>query len=139
MPTEAFQCVRAGRPSRYGGIDPVSEEAETVRLSNLEVYAERAAQGLPIFDDPTPAAPGRSRPTAHAPARYPKPTFPSPEPAANIAGTGADSVPDSVPHPPLSVPVSVPEYSPPLAVIVIHWHNGWLNRPTADRPKSLPL
>jgi hypothetical protein len=60
MPTEAFQRVRAGRPSRYGGRDLlVSEEAETVRLANLEVYAERAAQGLPIFDEPRPGYPGR--------------------------------------------------------------------------------
>lgn len=52
MPTEAFQRVRAGRPSRYGGKDLVSEEADTVRLSNLETYAKRASQGLPIFDEP---------------------------------------------------------------------------------------
>jgi hypothetical protein len=61
MPTEAFQHVRAGRPSRYGGKDLVSEEAETVRLANLEVYAERAAQGLPIFDEPEPRYLGRER------------------------------------------------------------------------------
>ena len=59
MPIEAFQPVRAGRPSRYGGKDLVSEEAETVRLANMEVYAERAAQGLPIFDEPKPGYRGR--------------------------------------------------------------------------------
>jgi hypothetical protein len=59
MPTEAFQRVRAGRPSRYGGKDLVSEEAETVRLSNLETYAKRASQGLPIFDEPQPGYHGR--------------------------------------------------------------------------------
>jgi hypothetical protein len=58
MPMDAGRRVRGYRPSRYGPQEQASEEAEVVRLSNLEVYAKRASAGLPIFEDPPP---GRSR------------------------------------------------------------------------------
>jgi len=45
------RSVRGCRPSRRGAVDEDCEEAELVRLANIEVYARRASAGLPIFDD----------------------------------------------------------------------------------------
>lgn len=50
MPMEG-RSMKGCRPSRYGGRDTQNEEADIVRLSNLEVYSARARQGLPIFDE----------------------------------------------------------------------------------------
>ena len=52
MPMEGGRPIRGDRPSRYGLPDEDCEEAEIIRLSNLEVYASRASAGLPIFEDP---------------------------------------------------------------------------------------
>jgi hypothetical protein len=54
MPTDGVRRVRASRPSRYGPPEPESDEAEVVRLSNLEVYTQRASAGLPIFEEAQP-------------------------------------------------------------------------------------
>jgi len=43
--------VRGCRPSRRGLDEEPCEEAELVRLANIEVYARRASAGLPIFED----------------------------------------------------------------------------------------
>lgn len=51
MPMEGGRPVRGYRPSRFGLFDEECEEAEVIRLSNLEVYARRASAGLPIFED----------------------------------------------------------------------------------------
>ncbi len=61
MPTEGGRPIRGYRPSRFGLADQESEEAEVVRLSNLEVYARRASAGLPIFEDPESTRPRAKR------------------------------------------------------------------------------
>ena len=43
--------IRGCRPSRRGLAEEDSDEAELVRLANIELYAKRASAGLPIFDD----------------------------------------------------------------------------------------
>ena len=43
--------VRGCRPSYRGSNDEPCEEAELVRLANIEQYAKRASAGLPIFED----------------------------------------------------------------------------------------
>ncbi len=50
MPPEA-RAMKAYRPSLFGGSDSANEEAEILRLANLELYRRRASQGLPIFDE----------------------------------------------------------------------------------------
>jgi len=55
MPMDGSRRVRGCRPSRYGLQEQASEEAEVVRLSNLDVYAKRASAGLPIFEEPPPS------------------------------------------------------------------------------------
>jgi hypothetical protein len=59
MPAEG-RPIKAYRPSHYGGPDNENEEAEIVRLANLELYTRRASQGLPIFDE-QPQARNRHR------------------------------------------------------------------------------
>lgn len=46
--------IRGYRPSRYGSPeDDEGEGAQEARLANVEVYAKRASEGLPIFkEDP---------------------------------------------------------------------------------------
>jgi len=51
-PGEGGRPVRGFRPSRYGLAEEETEEAELVRLENVEVYARRAKLGLPIFEEP---------------------------------------------------------------------------------------
>ena len=50
MPAEG-RPMKAYRPSRYGSPDNANEEAEVIRLANLDLYTHRASQGLPIFDE----------------------------------------------------------------------------------------
>ena len=50
MFAEVGQPMRGYRPSRFGLIDE-DHAADDVRLANLEVYAKRASEGLPIFDE----------------------------------------------------------------------------------------
>ncbi len=50
MPAEG-RSVRGFRPSQFGLLDEEREEAEVVRLANLEVYSKRASAGLPIFEE----------------------------------------------------------------------------------------
>lgn len=54
MPTEGGRPIRGYRPSAFGLPEEESDEAEVVRLANLEVYAKRASAGLPIFEEPRP-------------------------------------------------------------------------------------
>ncbi len=62
MPREGGQPVRGYRPSFFGIPEEECEEAEIVRLSNLEVYAERASAGLPIFEEPKVRPPMKAKP-----------------------------------------------------------------------------
>jgi hypothetical protein len=56
MSTDGERPIRAFRPSRYGLPDDQTEEAEMIRLANVEVYTKRASAGLPIFEEVPPAA-----------------------------------------------------------------------------------
>jgi hypothetical protein len=51
MPIEGGRPIRGYRPSVFGLPEDECEEAEIIRLANLELYARRASAGLPIFDD----------------------------------------------------------------------------------------
>jgi len=64
MSREGGRPVRGYRPSRYGLPQEESEEAEAIRLSNLETYAQRASLGLPIFGDVdrSVASPSKDKP-----------------------------------------------------------------------------
>lgn len=42
--------MRAFRPSQFGRNDEVDEEAEQVKLENVQLYAQRARAGLPLFE-----------------------------------------------------------------------------------------
>lgn len=42
--------MRAFRPSQFGRHEDVDEEAEQVKLVNLQHYAQRAQAGLPLFE-----------------------------------------------------------------------------------------
>ena len=44
-------AIRGCRPGRYGLREEGGEEAQSVRLANVEIYAKRAKAGLPIFKD----------------------------------------------------------------------------------------
>ena len=67
--SEYRSVLRGYRPSRLTRYDSGEDEAEVVRLANLERYIMRARAGLPIFDDFAPpeasasprASPGRPR------------------------------------------------------------------------------
>jgi len=50
------RLIRGSRPSRYGSVDGENDEAELVRLANIELYAKRARAGQPIFEDQHRAA-----------------------------------------------------------------------------------
>lgn len=52
MSAEGGRPVRGFRPSHYGLVEEPCDEAELVRLANIEVYAKRASAGLPIFEEP---------------------------------------------------------------------------------------
>jgi hypothetical protein len=57
MSQEGGRPVRAYRPSQYGLFEEPCEEAELIRLANIEEYAKRASAGLPIFEEtPEPGA-----------------------------------------------------------------------------------
>ena len=47
--------IRGGRPGRHGASDDECDEAEVVRLANVELYARRVSAGLPIFEEPADA------------------------------------------------------------------------------------
>jgi hypothetical protein len=51
MPMQGGRSIRGYRPSLFGLPEDPSEEAEIIRLANLELYARRARAGLPIFED----------------------------------------------------------------------------------------
>ena len=61
-PGDGGRPVRGFRPSRYGFAEEETEEAELVRLENVEVYARRARLGLPIFEEPGNPASARVTP-----------------------------------------------------------------------------
>lgn len=42
--------MRAFRPSQFGRHEDVDDEAEQVKLVNLQQYAQRAQEGLPLFE-----------------------------------------------------------------------------------------
>jgi hypothetical protein len=48
--------MRAFRPSRFAPVDEYEEEHQLAKDANVEVYAKRAAAGMPLFD--RPVAPG---------------------------------------------------------------------------------
>ena len=50
--------IRGGRPGRYGASEDECDEAEVVRLANVELYARRVSAGLPIFEEPADAVVG---------------------------------------------------------------------------------
>jgi hypothetical protein len=56
MSVEGGRSVRGCRPSRYGLVEEPCEEAELIRLANIEQYAKRASAGLPIFEEAAEAA-----------------------------------------------------------------------------------
>ncbi len=43
--------IRGCRPGRCGVPEEGVEEAQSVRMANVEIYAKRAKAGLPIFRD----------------------------------------------------------------------------------------
>jgi hypothetical protein len=51
MSADGGRPVRGFRPSHYGLEEEPCEEAELVRLANIETYTKRASAGLPIFED----------------------------------------------------------------------------------------
>ena len=51
MSEDGGRPVRGYRPSRYGLTEDDCDEAELVRLANIQLYAERVSAGLPIFED----------------------------------------------------------------------------------------
>ena len=51
MWSDGGRPVRAYRPSLYGMPDQDNEDAEIIRLANLELYAKRARAGQPVFGE----------------------------------------------------------------------------------------
>ena len=51
MSPDGGRPVRAYRPSSYGTAERNSEEAEMMRLANLELYTQRVSAGKPIFEE----------------------------------------------------------------------------------------
>ena len=52
MSRDGGRYIRGGRPGRYGASEDECDEAEVVRLANVELYARRVSAGLPIFEEP---------------------------------------------------------------------------------------
>lgn len=52
MSLDGGRPIRGCRPGRYGTSDEECDEAEVVRLANVEVYARRVRAGLPLFEEP---------------------------------------------------------------------------------------
>ena len=52
MSRDGGRPIRGGRPGRYGATEDDCDEAEVVRLANVELYARRVSAGLPIFEEP---------------------------------------------------------------------------------------
>lgn len=50
--------IRGFRPGRCGLPEEDSEEDQMLRMANVEIYAERASAGLPIFMDAIDSAIG---------------------------------------------------------------------------------
>jgi hypothetical protein len=42
--------IRAFRPSRFARLDDFDDESERIKEANLQMYAERAQAGVPLFD-----------------------------------------------------------------------------------------
>ena len=51
MSPDGGRRIRGYRPSRYGQPEEENDQAQAVRQANLEVYAQRASAGQPIFED----------------------------------------------------------------------------------------
>lgn len=51
MSPDGGRPVRAYRPSLFGMPEQENEEAETVRLANLKLYARRVSNGQPVFEE----------------------------------------------------------------------------------------
>jgi len=51
MSPDGGRRIRGCRPSRYGQPEEDTDRAQAVRQANLEVYAQRASAGQPIFED----------------------------------------------------------------------------------------
>lgn len=51
MSPEGGRVVRAYRPSQLAVVEQDNEEAEVIRLANLEIYAKRVLAGQPLFED----------------------------------------------------------------------------------------
>ena len=57
--------IRGYRPGRYGPPEEDSEQADIMRMVNVEIYAKRVRAGLPIFRRGargSPAAGGADKP-----------------------------------------------------------------------------
>jgi len=52
MSLDGGRPIRGFRPGTYGTSDQECDEAEVVRLANVEVYARRVSAGLPLFEEP---------------------------------------------------------------------------------------
>ena len=44
--------MREFRPSRYAPVEEYEEDDQRAKDANLQVYAERAAAGVPLFEPP---------------------------------------------------------------------------------------
>ena len=51
MWSDGGRPVRAYRPSLFGMPEQDNEDAEIIRLANLELYAKRARAGQPVFGE----------------------------------------------------------------------------------------
>ena len=52
MSRDGGRPIRGFRPGRYGVSEEECDEAEVVRLANVELYARRVRAGLPLFEEP---------------------------------------------------------------------------------------
>ena len=52
MSLDGGRPIRGSRPGRYGLTEDNGDEAEIVRMANVELYARRVRAGLPIFEEP---------------------------------------------------------------------------------------
>jgi hypothetical protein len=48
--------VRAFRPSKFGRQDEVDEDVDRAKQDNVQQYARRAQEGLPLFDKGLPVS-----------------------------------------------------------------------------------
>jgi hypothetical protein len=52
MSRDGGRPIRGCRPGKYSIPEEECDEAEVVRLANVEAYARRVRAGLPIFEEP---------------------------------------------------------------------------------------